>query len=235
MLSPDDGWMQSQVMTDDPDINMRFLCMLASAALAIAPAATAQTAPLVESSAELSRIISAVDRGEPAVMDIAIVIEPLAALDALIYAHRYRITAELAARIMDTAVSEGLDPALGFRLVRVESVFKQSARGSQGALGLTQLMPATARAIDRSVRTEAQILDPTTNLRLGFRYLRSMIKRYDGNVRLGLLAYNRGQGSVDRALRAGRDPENGYSVKVLGTAAGPGTYIGLGLLARSGG
>jgi soluble lytic murein transglycosylase-like protein len=78
-------------------------------------------------------------------------------------------------------------------------------------------MPATARGLDRSLRTEAQILDPSTNLRLGFGYLRRLIDRYDGDVRLGLLAYNRGSGTVDRVLRTGSDPENGYSRRVLGT------------------
>jgi soluble lytic murein transglycosylase-like protein len=146
------------------------------------------------------------------------------------YVGRYNVPNELAQKIVAVATEEGVDPDLAFRLVRVESRFNPRARSSQGALGLTQLMPGTARALDRSLRTEAQILDPDTNLRLGFRYLRQMIERYDGDVRLGLLAYNRGPGSVDRALRQQRDPENGYSRKVLGTAAN--RYQGPGLLER---
>jgi soluble lytic murein transglycosylase-like protein len=78
------------------------------------------------------------------------------------------------------------------------------------------------------LRTEAQILEPGANLRTGFRYLREMIDRYGGDVRLGVLAYNRGEGAVDRALRAGRDPENGYSPKVLGGAEN--RYSGKGIL-----
>ena len=150
---------------------------------------------------------------------------------AAVYARRYRISGELAAHILEMALAEGLDPDLAFRLVRVESTFKPRARGPQGALGLTQLMPGTARSIDRSVRTESQILEPRTNLRLGFRYLRGMIERYDGNVRLGLLAYNRGETAVNRALRSGRDPENGYSHKVLGTR-GSNPYRGKGVIAN---
>jgi len=145
------------------------------------------------------------------------------------YARRYNISRDLASTIIEMAVAEGIDPELGFRLVRVESVFRPNARGAGGALGLTQLMPSTARAVDRSLRSDAQILEPETNLRVGFRYLRRMIERYDGDVRLGLLAYNRGSGTVDRALQAGRDPENGYSSKVLGRAAT--RYRGAGLLA----
>ncbi|MEX2571490.1 MAG: transglycosylase SLT domain-containing protein [Gemmatimonadota bacterium] len=149
---------------------------------------------------------------------------------AAAYARRYGISQGLALQIIDTALREGLDPELGFRLVRVESVFRANARGPAGALGLTQLMPSTARALDRSLRTEAEILDPANNLRTGFRYLRTLIERYGGDVRLGVLAYNRGETAVNRALRAGRDPENGYSSKVLGSA--PNQYTGSGLLRR---
>jgi soluble lytic murein transglycosylase-like protein len=147
---------------------------------------------------------------------------------AATYAARYKIDPTLALQIVESAVAEGIDPELAFRLVRVESVFRPAARSPGGALGLTQLMPGTARAIDRTLRTESQILEPSTNLRTGFRYLRRMIERYDGDVRLGLLAYNRGERAVDNALRAGRDPENGYSRKVLGTAEN--RYDGRGLL-----
>lgn len=149
---------------------------------------------------------------------------------AAAYAQRYRISKDLAMQIVQTALAEGIDPELAFRLIRVESVFRADARGPSGSLGLTQLMPSTARAIDRSLRTEAQILEPEANLRTGFRYLRRLIERYKGDVRLGVLAYNRGETAVDRALRAGRDPENGYSRKVLGNEAN--RYRGKGVVER---
>ena len=52
-----------------------------------------------------------------------------------------------------------------------------------------------------------------------------------GEVRLGLLAYNRGERAVDRALRRGADPENGYTRKVLGTG-GSDPYDGPGLVPK---
>ncbi len=55
-----------------------------------------------------------------------------------------------------------------------------------------------------------------TNLKLGFRYLNKMIAKYRGDVRLALLAYNRGPGTVDKILKRGGDPNNGYADKVLG-------------------
>ena len=148
-------------------------------------------------------------------------------------ADRYQVTHTLAEMIYDAAVEEGIDPELGFRLVRVESVFDMDAVGSGGALGLTQLMPGTARDIDPTVRTHKEIMEPRTNLRLGFTNLRNMLERYDGDVRLGVIAYNRGEVAVDRALRRGRDPENGYSRLVLGARPHGGkAYAGKGLLER---
>jgi soluble lytic murein transglycosylase-like protein len=147
------------------------------------------------------------------------------------YTARYPVSNELATKIVEAAAAEGIDPELAFRLVRVESQFRARARGPGGSLGLTQLMPSTARYLDRSLRSEEDILEPQTNLRLGFRYLRNMIDRY-GDVRLALLAYNRGPVAVDRALRNGTDPENGYSRRVLGSRP-TNRYRGDGLLAEA--
>lgn len=127
---------------------------------------------------------------------------------------RYRIPADLAADIHDIALSEGIDPSLAFRLVRVESGFVQRAVSPVGAVGLAQLMPNTAFWMDPSL-THSDLFDRKTNLRLGFRYLRMMIERYDGDLRLALLAYNRGPGTVDMVLDEGRDPGNGYASAVM--------------------
>jgi soluble lytic murein transglycosylase-like protein len=134
----------------------------------------------------------------------------------VVFAARYRISPQLARTIQDAAEAEGLDPDLGFRLVRAESNFNWRARSHAGALGLTQLMPYTARWLDRRMTTPERIMQPEANLAVGFRYLRRLIDKY-GDLRLALLAYNRGEGAVDRDLRRGRNPENGYSRRVLGT------------------
>lgn len=187
----------------------------------------APVSPTLGSGSHLARVLAQLRRGEPVIVDVPIEVSAPGPLPAATFAHIYGTSPELARLIIDSAIAEGINPDLAFRLVRVESVFRPRARGPRGALGLTQLMPSTARSIDRSIRTEAQILEPATNLRLGFRHLRRMIERYGGDVRLGLLAYNRGEGTVDGALRSGRDPENGYSRKVLGTD-GPRPYRGSG-------
>ena len=143
----------------------------------------------------------------------------MARLEAINHASaRYRIPADLAADIYDIALSEGIDPQLAFRLVRVESGFVQRAVSPVGAVGLAQLMPSTAFWLDPSL-TYADLFDRKTNLRLGFRYLRSMIEKYDGNLQLALLAYNRGPGTVDMVLDEGRDPTNGYEHAVMSGSA----------------
>jgi soluble lytic murein transglycosylase-like protein len=132
------------------------------------------------------------------------------------FAARYRISPQLARTIQDAAEAQGLDPELGFRLVRAESNFNPRARSHAGALGLTQLMPGTARWLNRGMTSPERIMQPEANLAAGFRYLRRLIDKYD-DLRLALLAYNRGEGAVDRDLRRGRNPENGYTRRVLGT------------------
>ncbi|HSJ08654.1 MAG TPA: lytic transglycosylase domain-containing protein [Longimicrobiales bacterium] len=128
---------------------------------------------------------------------------------------QHRIPADLAVSIYDIARAEGVDPALAFSLVRVESGFTKRAISSAGAVGLTQVMPSTAFWLQPGV-SYTQLFEEDTNLRLGFRYLRMMLEQYDGDLRLALLAYNRGPGTVDGILARGGDPGNGYARRVSG-------------------
>ncbi len=128
----------------------------------------------------------------------------------------YRVTDALAGQIVEAASEHGIAPDVAFGLVATESGFRRTARSSVGAIGLAQLMPATARWLEPGT-TRSDLEDPETNLRLGFRYLKDMIEKYDGDTALALTAYNRGPGTVDRVLRRGGDPDNGCAGKVLGT------------------
>ena len=139
----------------------------------------------------------------------------------LAFSSRYRISADIAASVYDIALAEGLEPELAFRLVRVESQFNEKAKSPVGAVGLTQLMPATAGYFQKGITTK-QLYDRETNLRIGFRYLRSLINEYDGNLKLALLVYNRGPAAVERARTAGLDPANGYDRMVAGGYKGSG-------------
>jgi soluble lytic murein transglycosylase-like protein len=137
------------------------------------------------------------------------------------YSKRYDIGAGMSQSIFDIALAEGIDPDLAFRLVRLESEFNPRAKSSVGAIGLTQLMPSTARLYQKDV-TVTDLYDRDTNLRIGFKYLRNLMKLYKGNVEVALVAYNRGEDAVDADRKAGRDPRNGYQRKVLGNYKGSG-------------
>jgi hypothetical protein len=125
------------------------------------------------------------------------------------YSTQYGIRADLATNILDIASAEGIDPELAFRLVKLESDFNPRATSPVGAIGLTQVMPATARYYVKGITAEG-LYDPTTNLRVGFRYLRGLVKEYHNDMNLALLVYNRGPVAVEKARAEGDNPSNGY-------------------------
>jgi soluble lytic murein transglycosylase-like protein len=129
------------------------------------------------------------------------------------YAERFDISVGLADDINWAARKERIDPHLAFRLVGVESGFRTRAVSPVGALGLTQVMPSTARWLFPGTERE-HLMDARFNLRVGFRYLRKLMDTY-GDANLALLAYNRGPARVDSLISAGEDPGNGYTEAVL--------------------
>jgi hypothetical protein len=92
-----------------------------------------------------------------------------------------------------------VNPYLIAALIRQESAFNADAKSRVGAMGLMQLMPSTARRMDRSVKKH-DLLRPSVNIRLGVRFFEYLVKRYKGDVELALAAYNAGPDAVDRWL-----------------------------------
>lgn len=126
----------------------------------------------------------------------------------------YRVTDDLAAEIYRAAVLAGIEPRVAFGLVRVESSFQRTAVSHMGAVGYTQVLPSTARWMVPGA-SRRDLFVTRTNLEIGFQYLRYLVDKYDGDIFLALTAYNRGPGTVNRLLRQGRNPDNGYAGKVL--------------------
>lgn len=111
------------------------------------------------------------------------------------FSSQYSIPADLSAQIYDIASAEGVPPAVGFRLVKVESGFQNSAESPASAIGLTQLRLPTARIYDATVN-ESDLMNTDTNLRLGFRYLRALMTQFGNNLPAALEAYNKGPSVV---------------------------------------
>lgn len=129
-------------------------------------------------------------------------------------ADEFKVPVALAADIHDAATKQQIDPRMAFGLVRAESRFRTTVVSPVGAVGLMQVMPATARWLVPGT-SAADLREPETNLRVGFKYLRSLLDQYNGNQKLALTAYNRGPGTVAKILGRGGDPDNGYAEMVM--------------------
>lgn len=101
--------------------------------------------------------------------------------------------ADLVLAIHELAPQFDLDPALVLEVVRAESNFDPRARSHKGALGLMQLIPATAKRF--GVKDP---FEPLQNLRGGMAYLRWLLQRFDGDLALTLAGYNAGEAAVER-------------------------------------
>jgi hypothetical protein len=126
--------------------------------------------------------------------------------------------------IAEHASQHGLTPDLVRAVIQVESGFNPRAVSPKGAMGLMQLMPATAR--DLGVMNP---FEPEQNIAGGVRYLKQLLDRYDSNVELALAAYNAGPASVERysGIPPYRETQD-YVKKVTarsGPAAPPPTII----------
>jgi hypothetical protein len=105
--------------------------------------------------------------------------------------------------LRDASADHNIDFELLQALIAAESGFNPTAVSPKGAIGLMQIMPATARRYgvdgDRTMALERKLVDPRINIRTGTRYLRDLINMFPGQLELALAAYNAGEGAVQRA------------------------------------
>lgn len=99
--------------------------------------------------------------------------------------------------IREASRQNGLRPDFVAGVIYTESRFRPEAESHRGAHGLMQMIPETARFVQRRSGIEGDFKDPETNIRLGTWYLGYLAERYEGDERLMLAAYNSGEGTVD--------------------------------------
>ncbi|MDW3228635.1 MAG: lytic transglycosylase domain-containing protein [Acidobacteriota bacterium] len=95
--------------------------------------------------------------------------------------------------IQKIAEKHGVPPDLIHAVIKAESNYDQFALSDKGALGLMQLMPETAMKYG-----VLNVLDPEQNIEGGVKYLKDLIKQYNGDRNLVLAAYNAGQTAVEK-------------------------------------
>jgi hypothetical protein len=107
------------------------------------------------------------------------------------------------AALREASQRHAIDYELLQALVAAESGFNAQAVSPKGAIGLMQLMPATAQRYgvqaDRQATVETKLFDPRVNIAAGARYLRDLIALFKGDLELAVAAYNAGEGAVQRA------------------------------------
>ena len=103
------------------------------------------------------------------------------------------------------------ETALIHAIIRQESLFDAGAVSPSGALGLMQLMPATARSVAGKMKikkfsTTLLTADPRTNVALGSNYLAELVDKFDGSYVMAIAGYNAGPGRVNGWLSENGDP-----------------------------
>ncbi len=101
--------------------------------------------------------------------------------------------------VLESARRAGIDPALLMALIRVESSFNPYAISPAGAIGLTQVMPHTAKWISEKLGVSGKLDDPSDNIRIGTSYLKYLIDKYN-SLDKALKAYNVGPGAYESGV-----------------------------------
>ena len=109
-----------------------------------------------------------------------------------------------------------IDKYMVYAIIKAESNFNENAKSSSDAIGLMQIMEITAietaRKMDLEVKEE-DLFKPDLNINIGLKYFTYLLKHYNNNYPLAIIAYNAGMGNVDAWLKDGTIKEDGTDIE----------------------
>lgn len=109
-----------------------------------------------------------------------------------------------------------IDKYLVYAIIKAESNFKEDAKSTSNAVGLMQIMEATAietaNKMDLNVAKE-DLFEPELNIKIGLKYFTNLLKKYNDNYNLAIIAYNAGIGNVDKWIREGTIKPDGTDIE----------------------
>ncbi len=99
-----------------------------------------------------------------------------------------------------------IDKYLVYAIIKAESNFEEEAKSTSNAVGLMQVMEATAfetaNKIELSI-SEEDLFNPDINIKIGLKYFTVLLEKYNNNYNLAIIAYNAGIGNVDKWIQEG--------------------------------
>lgn len=110
----------------------------------------------------------------------------------------------------------GLDKNLIYSIIKAESGFDSGAISPRDAKGLMQILDSTGEWAAEKIKIKdfesSKLLEPQTNIRIGCWYIARLLKQYDQNIELALVAYNAGSGNVSKWLKDSNISSNGKTL-----------------------
>lgn len=160
------------------------------------------------------------------VFKIIIIITLILLIVGIVLFKVFNIQERIYKRIYKTEYSEyvykyaqeyNVDPLMVFAIIKAESNFNPNVVSNSGAVGLMQLMDATAEELcnklDIFYVKKVSLYNPELNIQLGTKYFADLMKEYDNNYLLALTAYNAGIGNVKKWIEAGVIKADGSDIE----------------------
>ncbi len=119
--------------------------------------------------------------------------------------------------VKEIAQETGIDELLIYSIIKAESGFESNVKSTSGAIGLMQVMLPTAEEIAEELGiqdlTEEKLYEAETNIKIGTHYFAMLLKEYDNELNLAIIAYNAGMGNVNTWIAEGIINEAGTDIE----------------------